>query len=211
MGNIQAQAPYHAKNSYTYRVSWKHIPSSRSFDDLVVLKCKRGRTNGFQRRIEWIHYPNLCADSVVVSSIDLLFCDTVCKSKNSCQKNLNLLNGAYIKAKTGAVNTKKETWIHPPRAKFYKLFELSPFPWFIKDKKEYTINIRLGGSWGVFSNSIVSSNYIVQKRDENFIIQASAKSIKGNTEAIFIFNTKKGFIALKYNFFNIYLVNMVLQ
>lgn len=209
--NIQAQAPYRAKNSYVYTVTWKHIPTSRTFDDLVILNCKRGRINRFQRKIEWIYYPNLCADSIIITNIQELFSDSVCNNKLGCQKNLYLLNKMYIKAKTGVSDTKKETWIHPPRSKYYKLFELSPFPWFVKDKKEYAKSLKLGDTWGVFSNSIVSSKYVVQKLDENFIIHATATCIKGKTEATFIYKSNKGFISCNYNFFNVYLVNMVLQ
>jgi hypothetical protein len=200
---VKAQKNYHPNHNYTYYVEWENIKTKTIFNDLVILKAKRGRANGLQRKIKYYMYPNLCVDSLTIASIQNLFCDTLCTK--GCQNNIADLNMSLIEAKTGAIENKEEVWIHPPRSKYYKLLELSPFPLIKWNKNTYQSTIKLGGSWGVFSYDTITSDYVVENQNNGtFLIKAKSSTRSGIIRAEFIYSIESGFTNLEYWFFENY-------
>ena len=111
---------------------------------------------------------------------------------------------------TGIIEDEEKIFIHPPRHNQYTLTEIAPFPDFRKNLKigdTYTALIIIGPGWGDWSGKKIKSRYIIEdtrieKGDKYWTIKATSELDGKTTDCEFIFNEKKGFVSLVYNFFN---------
>lgn len=125
-----------------------------------------------------------------------------------------LIEGSY--SMTGAIENEGNTWIHPPREKYFEILELNPFP-YIKAPYEignkWTWNLKIGdnwadGRWKLWEGQIQNEyEYkITDKRVlktalgeiECLIIESNAKSRIGETKLTAYFNPEYGFVKLDY-------------
>lgn len=117
---------------------------------------------------------------------------------------------------TGGIENEINTWIHPPRSKFFKILELNPFPYI---KSPYQIGnkwnwkLKIGDHWSdkrwLEWKGEIENDYeyeIIEKKNiltnlgnlECYVINAKAKSRIGKTELISYFNPNFGFVKLEY-------------
>lgn len=125
-----------------------------------------------------------------------------------------LIESSY--SMTGAIENEGNTWIHPPREKYFEILELNPFP-YIKAPFEignkWTWNLQIGdfwadGRWKLWTGQIENEHEykITDKRTlktdlgeiECFIIESNAKSRIGESKLTAYFNPIYGFVKLDY-------------
>ncbi len=117
---------------------------------------------------------------------------------------------------TGAIENEANTWIHPPREKYFEILELNPFP-YIKAPYEigtkWTWKLGIGDSWAdgrwkLWTGSIENKyTYEITGQEtlkttlgdiECFVIESEATSRIGETSLTAYFNEKYGFVKLAY-------------
>ena len=125
------------------------------------------------------------------------------------------IEGNYY-TKTGAIENEANTWIHPPREKYFEILELNPFP-YIKAPYEmgntWTWKLEIGdhwadGRWKLWQGSI-ENEYVYEitgkeiiKTDlgniDCYVIESKAISRIGETRLTAYFSPKYGFVKLDY-------------
>ena len=122
---------------------------------------------------------------------------------------------------TGIIENKKNIWLHPPRSRYFRILELSPFPYIkFPDKtgKSWTWELEIGEYWGsrdwIEWEGNITNKYVYKVIDKNKVIseafgeleavtiKATAKSRIGQTELTSIFNEQYGFLKLVYTNIN---------
>ena len=125
-----------------------------------------------------------------------------------------LIEGSY--STTGAIENEGNTWIHPPREKYFEILELNPFP-YIKAPYEignkWSWNLKIGdnwadGRWKLWQGQIENEyEYEITDKQtlktdigeiECFVIESNAKSRIGETKLTAYFNSEYGFVKLDY-------------
>jgi len=119
-------------------------------------------------------------------------------------------------ATTGAIENEANTWIHPPREKYFEILELNPFP-YIKAPFEigttWTWSLKIGdhwadGRWKLWTGSIENQyNYEITDQQtlktalgdlDCYVIESTATSRIGETALRAYFHLKYGFVKLVY-------------
>ena len=127
-----------------------------------------------------------------------------------------ILNGENGYSSTGAIENEANTWIHPPRSKYFQILELNPFPYIKAPYKigtKWTWSLKIGDPWGderwkVWKGGIENKyTYEITGQEtlktalgdiECFIIESEATSRIGETSLTAYFNEKYGFVKLAY-------------
>ena len=129
-----------------------------------------------------------------------------------------LLEGEKIRENIGSsiVENNKGIWIHPPRDFFFKILELTPFPYILKPYtigREWDWSLEIGSHWGnvkwreweeMITNKCsykITGDTILNTKTGNFhcyIVDSYAVSELGKTYLTSYFNDKYGFIKLDY-------------
>ncbi len=195
---IVAQSTFKNKKVFVYKVHFTDTVRGIDFYDLVTLSCKWGRVNGGQKKVVWKYYPSFCYDSLLLNDVDTIFgkCQGYCYNKS--KQNITLINSV-----TGVIENKKQVWLHPPRAKYYKILELAPFPYVNFVDTVYSDKLVMGRGYGKMEGKQVVSNYKVSiPENQQYLITASAVSDEGTIRATFVYSKQKGFEKMTYHLFN---------
>lgn len=119
---------------------------------------------------------------------------------------------------TGQIITDDSHWLHPPRSEYFSILEMNAFPYFEKNKKEWYYDLDFGDHWGDLKwitwkgrrtsktkyNLIdVIDCKIANQISKCYLIKAITKIENlGDTESIFYYTEKYGFIYVHYKTIN---------
>lgn len=196
--------------SMEYTIKIIDIQTNREIEENIVLKRKIGFANGFQKRIYWNYKPNVNIDSSLVTDLFELVGNKVCLG-SKCTSDWIKVSEYFLTEKTGLIENKKVYWIHPPRSKYYRIMEFTPFPFFKSIDNQYSDTITLGKGWGRFEGESVVSNYVRENKDGKILIKGNSSSILGEVNSLFEFDVQKGFVKIQHNLFSKYTITMTLN
>ncbi|MDW3651408.1 MAG: hypothetical protein R8P61_30295 [Bacteroidia bacterium] len=117
---------------------------------------------------------------------------------------------------SGVIENEKNTWIHPPRDKYFRILELNPFPFVqapyeVGNSWDWSLNI--GAAWGDERwkewEGVIENTYQYEIKEKKLYqtalgeiecieIHASATSDLGLTQLVSLFNQEYGFVKLDY-------------
>ena len=103
---------------------------------------------------------------------------------------------------TGLIENDSVLWLHPPRAKFFKILEINPFPEVRFHEMSWSSDLNVGDQWGNErwktwkGNLKIHSKYDYEK--QTGIIKSEADTEIGTTKLISEFNPTKGFTKFDY-------------
>ena len=132
---------------------------------------------------------------------------------NSYQLNKTRINPNWLSLETtGVIENVERIWTHPFRSNQYNFTQVAPFPQIelpLRIGKKWTDNsISLGESFGDWANMKVNSEFeIIEKSDiqtkygefkNSWKIKAVSKFPLGESELVYWFNEKYGFVKLNY-------------
>jgi hypothetical protein len=115
---------------------------------------------------------------------------------------------------TGAVESKKTYWTHPPRNNYYTITEIAPFPivqFPCELGKKYGFALSIGEGWGAWSNITLKNYYEITNKIsktvngnvyDSWVIKSQNDSQLGKSSLTTVFNEKLGFIEYNYSFYN---------
>lgn len=117
---------------------------------------------------------------------------------------------------SGVIENEQNTWIHPPRDKYFRILELNPFPFAqapFEVGTSWDWSLRIGAAWGDERwktwEGVIENKYQYEIKEKKLYqtalgeiecmeIQATATSDLGETQLISLFNTEYGFVKLDY-------------
>lgn len=203
-----SQAPFKNGKAWVYSAEWQDLEKKTSFNDLIILKKRFGRANGMQKKIQWVTYPNLCVDTSITNAIYSLFEDSCITSMCEARPS----NVAIHEGTTGMTISTSAVWLHPPRIKYYKILEFSPFPQLSFVNNSITDSIELSSGWGKFIGEVIKAEYSIAKKSENvYEVTAISSSSLGICKALFIYDRTIGFTRLEYTLFDKYSLTLELK
>lgn len=182
----------------TYEVEFTDLTTNKTFTEKITLKRKFGFANGFQKKIFWEYTPNKNSDSTIVEALYELAGQS---SDDSSRREM--LNSTYLFEKTGLIENRSMLWIHPPRSKYFRILEFTPFPSRSNNDSTYTDTITLGMGWGKYIGEKVVSSYTKREEEGKTIVTAEANSILGKVNSTFTVD-ETGFSKLEYSLFDRY-------
>lgn len=117
---------------------------------------------------------------------------------------------------TGVIENKRNIWLHPPRAQYFKILEINPFPYIklpYQKGEQWHWELSIGDTWadarwktwhGIIENSYEYETWGKEHLDtplgnlECIIVKSSAKSSLGSTFLTSWFHPDFGFVKLDY-------------
>ena len=128
---------------------------------------------------------------------------------------------------TGRIVQGDSRWMHPPRGDFFKVLELTAFPFFIKNRKKWNYNVSFGDHWAderwliwtgrkmnqsTYKRRKIRIPYIFrgQKLYCKKIVAKSELEDLGHTESIFYCHKEYGFVYMQCRLINNKLLKLVM-
>lgn len=146
-----------------------------------------------------------------------------CKDYTECKNKVyeGIENGNRIvfhDELTGQIINSDSIWMHPPRSEYFTVLEMNAFPFFVKNRKEWTYNLNFGDHWGDkrwatwegrrTSQSIYERKELVSykfgNRNLDCIEISACTTVEdlGFTESTFYYNDELGFVYMFFRTIN---------
>jgi hypothetical protein len=115
---------------------------------------------------------------------------------------------------TGAVETKKIYWIHPPRNNQFSMTEIAPFPivqFPCELNKKYDFKLIINYGWGEWSDLELRNTYEIVAKElktvdnsnyECWVVKSQNESKLGKSQLTTKYNDSVGFVEFNYQFYN---------
>jgi len=120
---------------------------------------------------------------------------------------------------TGQIVKPDSHWMHPPRSEYFRILELNAYPYFVKNKKEWSYDLNFGEHWGderwitwegrrtsystyKLGNTKVDYDLGKEKIKCSKIIAHTKIEGLGKTKSIFYYNEEYGFVYMSFKTIN---------
>jgi hypothetical protein len=185
-----------ANTSYTYLVHYSDSIGKIEFTDTLIFQTTQ---------VPWKYDPG--------NQVTVLWKYSQKKLPEALKKKIYTVGYNEVDS-TGAIENQDEYWLHPPRAGYFSITEIAPFPSYRKFARVYDVyfsTLSIGAGWGSYENTKIENEYRITASSTVTIqgrvyacntIDATGTFHLGVNKVRYLYNKQLGFVDFDYRFYN---------